>query len=120
MNNTKTTLHMKRLFLAAAGFLFPLLLAAQAVLPYQNPSLSPEKRAKDLVGRLSLEQKVTLMMDQSAAVPEFGIRKYNWWNEALHGTARAGLATMFPQVIGMAASFDDGLAMFCASYSCIR
>ncbi len=109
MNNTKTTLHMKRLFLAAAGFLFPLLLAAQAVLPYQNPSLSPEKRAKDLVGRLNLEQKVTLMMDQSAAVPEFGIRKYNWWNEALHGTARAGLATMFPQVIGMAASFDDAL-----------
>ena len=95
-------------FLMLAGLLLPLLLSAQ-VLPYQNPSLSPEKRAKDLVGRLNLEQKVTLMMDQSQAIPEFGIRKYNWWNEALHGTARAGLATMFPQVIGMAASFDDTL-----------
>ncbi len=77
--------------------------------PYQDASLSPEERAKDLLGRLSVEQKVTLMDYDSAEIPEFGIRKYNWWNEALHGSARNGLATVFPQSIGMAASLTDVL-----------
>ncbi len=77
--------------------------------PYQDASLSPEERAKDLLGRLSVEQKVTLMDYDSAEIPEFGIRKYNWWNEALHGSARNGLATVFPQSIGMAASWNDVL-----------
>ena len=63
----------------------------------------------DLVGRLSLEQKVALMQNESEAIPEFGIQAYNWWNEALHGAARSGLATVFPQAIGMAASFDPVL-----------
>ncbi len=83
-------------------------LAAQT-LPYQDASLSPEQRADDLLGRLSLKQKVSLMMNASPAIPEFGIREYNWWSEALHGAARAGLATVFPQAIGMAASWDDAL-----------
>ena len=83
-------------------------LAAQT-LPYQDASLSPEARADDLLGRLSLEQKVSLMMNASPAIPEFGIREYNWWSEALHGAARAGLATVFPQAIGMAASWDEAL-----------
>lgn len=82
---------------------------AQALLPYQNPDNAPEMRAMDLVGRLSLEQKVALMQNESAAIPEFGIQAYNWWNEALHGAARSGLATVFPQAIGMAASFDPDL-----------
>jgi len=77
--------------------------------PYQNPALTPDQRADDLLGRLSLEQKASLMMNESASVPEFGIRAYDWWNEALHGAARAGLATSFPQSIGMAASWDTEL-----------
>lgn len=83
-------------------------LAAQT-LPFQDPSLSPEQRADDLIGRLTIEQKASLMVNNSSAVPELGIRKYNWWNEALHGAARAGLATSFPQAIAMAASWDPEL-----------
>lgn len=78
-------------------------------LPYQNPDLSADERAQDLLGRLTLEQKVQLMMDVSEAIPELKIQKYNWWNEALHGAARSGMATVFPQAIGMAASFDPEL-----------
>jgi len=77
--------------------------------PFQNPDLSPDERARDLLGRLSTQQKIDLMNYESPAIPEFGIRKYNWWNEALHGSARNGLATVFPQAIGMAASWDDEL-----------
>ena len=73
---------------------------------YLNTDLSPEERAEDLVSRLTLEEKVSLMMHNSVAVERLGIRPYNWWNEALHGVARSGLATVFPQPIGMAASFD--------------
>ena len=55
--------------------------------PYLDPSLSPQERAKDLVGRLTLDQKASLMLDESAAVPQLGIKKFNWWSEALHGLA---------------------------------
>ena len=78
-------------------------------LPYKDASLSAAERAEDLLGRLSLEQKVSLMMNSSPAIPELGIREYDWWNEALHGCARAGIATVFPQAIGMASSWDDEL-----------
>lgn len=73
---------------------------------YKNSSLSPERRAELLVNELTLEEKVSLMMDTSQPVERLGIKPYNWWNEALHGVARAGLGTVFPQPIGMAASFD--------------
>ena len=76
---------------------------------YQDASLTPAERADDLIPRLTIEQKVSLMMNQSAAIPELGIKKYGWWNEALHGSARNGLATVFPQAIGMAASWDEVL-----------
>ncbi|MBQ8674071.1 MAG: glycoside hydrolase family 3 C-terminal domain-containing protein [Bacteroides sp.] len=78
-------------------------------LPYQDASLTPAERAEDLVARLTLEEKVALMQNNSPAVPRLGIKPYEWWNEALHGVGRAGLATVFPQAIGMGASFDDQL-----------
>lgn len=77
--------------------------------PYQDIKLSPEQRADDLLQRLTLKEKVALMQNASPAIPRLGIKPYEWWNEALHGIARAGRATVFPQSIGMAASFDDSL-----------
>jgi beta-glucosidase len=68
--------------------------------------LPAEERAEDLLGRLTPEEKVQLMMDRSKPIDRLGVKPYNWWSEALHGVARAGLATVFPQPIGMAASFD--------------
>ena len=73
---------------------------------YKNASLPAEERAGLLLKELTLEEKVSLMMDSSKPVERLGIKPYNWWNEALHGVARAGLATVFPQPIGMAASFS--------------
>ena len=70
---------------------------------------SPEKRAARLLAQMTLEQKASLMEHESKAIPELGIPAYNWWNEALHGVARNGKATVFPQPIGMAASFDEAL-----------
>ena len=68
-----------------------------------------EERTDYLLSELTLDEKVSLMMNSSAPVPRLGIKKYDWWNEALHGVARNGSATVFPQAIGMAASFDDDL-----------
>ncbi len=88
-----------------------LLISAQlwAQLPYQNPSLTSEQRAKDLISRLTLSEKATLMCDISDAIPRLGIKKFNWWSEALHGFANTGNVTVFPEPVGMAASFDDKL-----------
>jgi len=82
---------------------------AQEVLPFRNANLSMESRIKDLLSRLTLEEKISLLGYKSSAVPRLGIPAYNWWNEGLHGVARAGLATVFPQAIGMAATFNDSL-----------
>ncbi|MBX4260983.1 glycoside hydrolase family 3 C-terminal domain-containing protein [Clostridium estertheticum] len=76
---------------------------------YKNENLSFEQRAKDLVSKMTLFEKVSQMTYNSAAIDRLGIPSYNWWNEALHGVARAGVATMFPQAIGMAATFDEEL-----------
>lgn len=67
------------------------------------------KRAKELVAQMTLEEKVGQTLYQAPAIPRLGIKTYNWWNEALHGVARAGTATVFPQAIGMAATFDEDL-----------
>lgn len=79
--------------------------------PFQDPSLSPHDRAVDLVSRMTLEEKAAQMYDKAAAIPRLGIHEYNWWNEALHGVARAGEATVFPQAIGMAATWDEDLML---------
>jgi beta-glucosidase len=81
----------------------------KAQLPYQNSNLTSAERAKDLTGRLTLEEKASLMLDQSPAIPRLGIKKFNWWSEALHGLANNGGVTVFPEPIGMAASFNDSL-----------
>ncbi|MGZ3924138.1 MAG: glycoside hydrolase family 3 protein, partial [Flavisolibacter sp.] len=91
------------------GLLLSSALAFAQQLPYQNPNLSPEERAKDLISRLTLQEKALLMQDQSPAIPRLGIKKFNWWSEALHGLANNDSVTVFPEPIGMAASFDDAL-----------
>ena len=67
------------------------------------------KRAAELVGKMTLEEKVAQTLYQAPAVERLNIKAYNWWNEALHGVARAGTATVFPQAIGLAATFDEDL-----------
>ncbi|MGO9231665.1 MAG: glycoside hydrolase family 3 C-terminal domain-containing protein [Bryobacteraceae bacterium] len=76
---------------------------------YMNPALPLVQRIDDLIGRMSLEEKVSQMRDHAATIPRLGVPKYDWWNEGLHGVAFAGYATNFPQVIGMAATWDTGL-----------
>ncbi|MBQ1939562.1 MAG: glycoside hydrolase family 3 C-terminal domain-containing protein, partial [Alistipes sp.] len=99
---------MKRFFLTLSAVLLGLTVSAQ-MLPYQNPALSNEERARDLVSRMTLEEKVSQMQNGAAPIDRLGIPFYDWWSEALHGIARAGLATVFPQTIGMASSFDEQL-----------
>lgn len=86
-------------------------LPAQELPAYQDRTLSPEERAADLVSRLTIEEKASLLMNTSQPVERLGIKGYNWWNEALHGVARNGAATTFPEPTGMAASFDDSLLL---------
>lgn len=79
------------------------------VLPFRNERLSVTERVNDLLSRLTPEEKISLLGYRGKAVPRLGIPAYTWWNEALHGVARAGRATVFPQAIGAAASFNDEL-----------
>ncbi len=106
---------MKSNFFYLAGGLLLLILTAFTVkqhlkedrYPFKNPDLPLEERVDNLMGLLSLEEKVGLMMNSSKPVPRLGIPAYDWWNEALHGVARSGKATVFPQAIGMAATWDE-------------
>ncbi len=77
--------------------------------PFQDPGIPLDMRVDDLVFRLTLEEKAGMMVNQSPAIERLGIPAYNWWNECLHGVGRAGRATVFPQAIAMAATFDDEL-----------
>lgn len=85
----------------------PCTLSAQE--KYKDVSLDFEKRAADLVSRMTLDEKATQMTHISSAIPRLGVPAYNWWNECLHGVGRSGLATVFPQAIGMGAMWDDEL-----------
>ncbi|MBV9083331.1 MAG: glycoside hydrolase family 3 C-terminal domain-containing protein, partial [Acidobacteriaceae bacterium] len=89
--------------------LIPLALLAQDRPKYQDPAGIPEERARDLVSRMTLEEKAGQMLNSAPAIPRLGVPAYDWWNEALHGVARAGLATVFPQAIGLAATWDTDL-----------
>ncbi len=103
--------HMKIRFfqlftlLAFSGALF----GQEVRFPYQNPALPLEKRVDDLISRMTAEEKISQLMYNSPAVERLGVPAYNWWNECLHGIARNGRATVFPQAIGMAATFDVDL-----------
>ncbi|MBN2708145.1 MAG: glycoside hydrolase family 3 C-terminal domain-containing protein [Calditrichaceae bacterium] len=99
---------MKNSLLMIVSFVFIVNIYAQQ-LPYQDPNLSSEERAIDLISRLTLEEKAALMCDVSEAIPRLGIKHFNWWSEALHGLANNDDVTVFPEPIGMAASFDDEL-----------
>jgi hypothetical protein len=106
----------RRRVLAALASARPLGRPAAAQTPaYQNESLSFEARAADLVSRMTLEEKANQMKDAAPAIERLGVPVYNWWNEALHGVARSGLATVFPQAIGFAATWDDSLVFRMAS-----
>lgn len=74
--------------------------------PFQNPQLSVDERVNDLVSRMTLQEKLTQLFNNSEAIDRLGVPAYDWWNECLHGVARAGKATVFPQAIGLAATFD--------------
>jgi beta-glucosidase len=98
--------------LAAAG---PLGVRAQAPapadLPFRNPAVPVEQRIDDLLGRLTLDEKVSMMIERAAPVERLGIPKFPWWNEALHGVARTGRATVFPQAIALASTWDGDLML---------
>jgi beta-glucosidase len=80
-----------------------------AAFPFQDPDRPLEERVRDLVSRMTLEEKVSQLVYTAKEIPRLGLPEYNWWNECLHGVGRAGVATVFPQAIGMAASFDAAL-----------
>jgi len=101
-------------FLCAAALVLcaalPFCVGQQAAL-YQNPSAPLDKRVDDLVGRMTLEEKVGQLMSDAPAIDRLGVPRYNWWNECLHGVARAGRATVFPETVGLAATWDANLIL---------
>lgn len=102
---------MKKIIILAASLFITIMNASAQPSKdnYLDRSLPAEKRAEDLVSKLSIEEKTSLMMYRASEIRRLGIKQYNWWNEALHGVARNGSATVFPQPIAMASSFDEAL-----------
>src|SRR3954454_7754920 len=76
---------------------------------YLDPSQPVDARVDDLVKRMTLEQKAQQLVNQARAIPDLQVPAYDWWSEALHGVANAGTATVFPEPVGLAATFDDSL-----------
>lgn len=97
---------MKRILFSLSIFICAISSAQNFKYPFQYPKLPVEQRIENLLGLLTVDEKIGMMMDNSKAVPRLDIPGYGWWNEALHGVARAGTATVFPQAIGMAATWD--------------
>ena len=79
-----------------------------ASFPFQNSSLPVAQRVDDLVGRMTLEEKASQMRHEAPAIPRLGIPAYDWWSEGLHGIARSGYATVFPQAIGIGGNLGSG------------
>jgi len=84
---------------------------AQQTPPFRNDQVPIKERIDNLLSLLTLEEKISLLGYEARGVPRLGIPAYNWWNEGLHGVARAGEATIFPQAIGLAATFNDSLML---------
>ncbi|MDX9810973.1 MAG: glycoside hydrolase family 3 C-terminal domain-containing protein [Bacteroidales bacterium] len=115
----KSMIHLRgriicRMFLLMVFFVLPGMLAIGQNtyrFPFLNPDLSVEERADDIVSRMTLDEKIGQMLDVAPAIDRLGIPVYNWWNECLHGVGRAGLATVFPQAVGMGATWDEDLIL---------
>ncbi|MBO7481769.1 MAG: glycoside hydrolase family 3 C-terminal domain-containing protein [Bacteroidales bacterium] len=100
---------MRQLFITLASivcFAFPQICSAQQY-PFQDTSINIDLRVSDLIGRLTLDEKLSLLEHQNPAIPRLGLKAYSWWNEALHGVGRNGTATVWPMPIALAASFND-------------
>jgi beta-glucosidase len=93
---------------AVAGLVLASVCCAQSPV-YKDPAAALDRRVEDLLGRMTLEEKISQLMNDSPAIERLGVPRYNWWNESLHGVARAGRATVFPQAIGLAATWDTDL-----------
>lgn len=100
---------LPRLALACIALAAAVPLHAEEPPAFRNPDLPVEKRVDDLLARMTVEEKISQTMMGSAAIPRLGIPAYDWWNEALHGVARTGIATVFPQAIGLAATWNPEL-----------
>jgi beta-glucosidase len=100
-----------RLPVIALSLLFVVNAAAQSSdqPPYLNPSLPTAQRVDDLISRMTLEEKASQVINQARAIPRLQIPEYDWWSEALHGVANAGIATVFPEPVGLGATFDAPL-----------
>lgn len=109
MNNLFLIKNGKRAIAALALSCVAFSMSAQSLLPYQNPALTPEQRADDLLSRLTLEEKASLMMNGSPAIERLGIPQFEWWSEALHGIGRNGVSTVYPITMMMASSWDNAL-----------
>jgi len=100
---------MKQLFAIALLFFCFNIYSQNYIYPFKDPSIAVDQRVDDLINKLSLEEKSQLMLYNSPAIERLGIPEYNWWSEALHGVGRAGEATVFPQAIALAATFNPEL-----------
>ncbi len=100
---------MKKIIFTLAIFSCLETFPQRITLPFLNPELPTDQRIDDLISRLTIEEKVSQLLYNSPAIERLGIPEYNWWNECLHGVGRAGKATVFPQAIGLAATFDEDL-----------
>jgi len=110
--NTATKLSLLGAFAVASALCLALSSPAQTprtAAPYLDPALPVAQRVDDLISRMTLEEKVSQMQNDAPAIPRLHVAAYNWWNEGLHGVARSGYATVFPQAIGLAATWDTDL-----------
>jgi beta-glucosidase len=111
MKKVTRILILRKLLIIIPIFFWGLILSAQQTydFPYLNPALSVGERVNDIVERMTTDEKISQMMNTAPAIDRLGIPAYDWWNECLHGVARAGIATVFPQAIGLGATWDQNL-----------